>query len=77
MNCKICGLAHKPETACVDAMKENQIKFLHRIAKPQNCQGCGAIVFFIHHLNGKRPPYTEALQNHFIDCPARETFKRA
>ena len=81
--CERCYLVH-PATSqagdllpCALAQAEAMRKLLTLIAgTPVACGGCGAKMYFVHHKNGKRVPYTEAGLNHFVDCPARDQFAR-
>lgn len=43
---------------------------------PGMCGGCGAEIYWIIHRNGRRVPYTVRGLNHFVDCPAREDFRK-
>ena len=49
---------------------------LAQIGEPGHCRGCGHKILWVIHRNGKRTPYTEQGLNHFIDCPARDLFRR-
>lgn len=61
---------------CIAAQKTAMRALLQKIGKQVACGGCGAVMYFVVHSNGKRVPYTEAGLNHFVDCPARDRFKR-
>lgn len=55
--------------------EERIVHLLRQIAESGQCRGCGAVVFWVHHKNGKTVPYTEEGLNHFVDCPQRERFR--
>lgn len=89
--CKHCHLVHDGQIgddavdavtvihsieACIAAQKVAMRALLQKIGKQVACGGCGASIYFVLHSNGKRVPYTEAGLNHFVDCPARDQFKR-
>lgn len=40
------------------------------------CRGCGETIFWFHHKNKTKSPYTSAGTNHFIDCPEAARFKK-
>lgn len=74
--CGSCQLVHPPMIACSQAQAENMLGLLERIGARDSCRGCNRTIFWVHHVNGKNAPYTEAGLNHFIDCPKRDDFKR-
>jgi hypothetical protein len=49
---------------------------LSAIGDKGQCKGCGAVVYWVVHKNGKKSPYTVNGTNHFIDCPQAGRFKR-
>lgn len=75
--CNDCWLVHPVEQTCLDAMKANQQAFIKNTGGRSQCRACGETIFWYTHLNGKKVPYTTALQNHFINCPKAGEFKRA
>ena len=40
------------------------------------CQACGKEITFITNENGKTIPITREGNNHFIDCPSRDRFRK-
>ena len=40
------------------------------------CRACGRKICFVENENGKIIPVTEEGINHFIDCPARDKFRK-
>jgi len=41
------------------------------------CKACGAVLYFVrHHATGKAAPYTADGVNHFIACPAADSFRK-
>lgn len=40
------------------------------------CRSCGKKITFIINENGRYIPITEEGNNHFIDCPARDRFRK-
>ena len=63
------GLPDGPE------MRKRMTHLLRQIADEGSCRGCGAIIHWVKHQNGKKVPYTPQGLNHFIDCPNREDFR--
>jgi hypothetical protein len=59
-----------------EELQKNIAHLLKQIGEPALCSGCGASVWFVRHLNGKRVPYTAAGLNHFADCPAANLFRK-
>ncbi len=80
--CERCKLPNKnidhmfPEL-CVVAIQDAMIRVLELTGDKGSCAGCGAIIYWIRHNNGKAVPYTEAGLNHFIDCPKRDQFRKS
>lgn len=64
------------EATCVDAQKLAMRQLLGRLANATTCEGCGAAIYFLRHANGANTPTTAAGLVHFVDCPARDQFKR-
>lgn len=62
---------------CVAAQKLAMLALLKRIADGKRCEGCGALIYMVRHSLGQVAPYTAAGLNHFVDCPARDQFKRS
>lgn len=59
-------------------LRSNVEGLLKQISIPKRCEGCGAVMYFVHHRsNDKVVPYTADGLNHFVDCPAREQFRKA
>jgi len=73
--CPTCKLAHT-ETPCVEAQSIAMKTLLDNIGDQGVCRGCQAPIYWVTHRNGKKTPYTSSGLNHFIDCEAREQFKR-
>lgn len=74
--CPDCNLAHPPVWTCVQAQMQNMKDLLARIADSTGqCKGCARPLFWVRHRNGKVVPYTEAGQNHFIDCPNADRWR--
>ena len=61
---------------CVVAQAETMKRLIDQIGRQATCDGCDRVIFWITHRNGKATPYTSQGLNHFIDCPARDRFKR-
>jgi hypothetical protein len=40
------------------------------------CKACGTTLYFVRHQNGKAAPYTSDGVNHFIACPAADSFRK-
>lgn len=40
------------------------------------CRACGKEITFIINENGRNIPITKEGNNHFIDCPARDRFRK-
>lgn len=57
-------------------LRDNISKLLTNTADRGICRGCGAQIFWLRHKNGRATPYTAEGANHFIDCAARDEFKR-
>jgi hypothetical protein len=49
---------------------------LRNVGEPGHCRGCGALIYWFVHRNGKRTPYNAEGVNHFLDCPKADHFKR-
>lgn len=74
--CETCGHVHPPLVDCVTQLKTAILDLLRRCGSPDTCRACKARIIWMRHANGKNTPYTEAGLNHFIDCPARDRFRR-
>jgi len=61
---------------CIGALHGAMESLLRNIGDPGECRACHALIFWVKHRNGRKTPYTPAGLNHFVDCPAREEFKR-
>lgn len=57
-------------------IKEHIKPLLTAIGDKSTCKGCGAEIYWIVHKNKKKVPYTVEGRNHFIDCPARDRFRK-
>lgn len=64
----LLDLIHRPS--------EHIAMLLSNLGTPGHCKGCGAPIWWIIHLNGKRVPYNLEGLNHFADCPNASTFRR-
>lgn len=74
--CDACKLPHPGSWTCVQAHMENVKNLLGRIAESVGfCKGCTTPLFWIRHKNGKLAPYTHVGLNHFVDCPAAQTWR--
>jgi uncharacterized protein with PIN domain len=58
--------------------RERMTHLLDQIGGPwASCKACGAAIRFVHHPRTKKSvPYTAEGQNHFIDCPDRDRFRK-
>ena len=74
--CPSCKIPHPEPEACVEALQKALSSLVMRVGQMGFCSACGAGVYWITHLNGKRAPYTQAGFNHFIDCPRAEQFRK-
>jgi hypothetical protein len=68
--CPTCKLVHPPLVECVEAMRQATKKLLLNCGQVDRCD-CGATIFWLTHLTGKKAPYTEAGLVHFIDCTGK------
>lgn len=59
-----------------DQYEYNIERMLNQIGDKGKCRGCGADIWWLVHKNGKRAPYTCKAENHFIDCPKADQFRR-
>jgi hypothetical protein len=75
--CRACFLVHPPMETCQGAAAAAMLALLGRVGNQGVCSGCTRPIFWVTHRNGAKTPYTESGLNHFIDCPARDSFKRA
>jgi hypothetical protein len=78
-NCKLVhGVDGDPLDACIQAQRDAMQRLLKQLAfEVRPCKACGAQLYMVTHVNGKKAPYTVAGLNHFIDCPEAEQFARA
>lgn len=80
VNCETCGLDHKfpgELQACATATLTALRRLVAAAGEVGTCKGCGVDIFWIRHVTtGKNVPYTVAGQNHFVDCSARDRFKK-
>ena len=74
--CEHCHLPgpHLNGDVCAGAQAEATLALLKNVGDRSTCSGCGAEIYWVHHKNGKRAPYTPAGLNHFIDCPKAAQF---
>lgn len=62
----------------IDKLYRQRIQhLLEQIGEPGKCRGCGMDIYWVQHKNGKKAPYNLNGNNHFMDCPAAERFKRS
>jgi hypothetical protein len=73
-NCKLPG-THANGHECAGAQAEATLALLKNVGDRAVCSGCGAEIYWVHHKNGKRAPYTPAGLNHFVDCPKAAQFQ--
>ena len=67
--------------AWIDTLDESQAKqvmidLLWRHADKSTCRGCNADIWWIVSNTQKKTPYTAAGLIHFVDCSARDQFKK-
>lgn len=67
----------KPQVPDVPTRLENLLK---QIGDAGTCRGCGRLIWWVKHKNGKATPYDLGGEtvgvNHFVTCPQRGEFKR-
>ncbi len=67
------------DPALMQAEYRRRIVALYRMigANAALCRGCQRTIYWVTSVAGKRVPYTEDGNNHFIDCPSANHFRRA
>lgn len=58
------------------SQNENMKSFIRLIGDEGRCKGCGVLIYWVKHKNGKAAPYTAEGLNHFVDCPAAKEFRK-
>ena len=72
-------MSHEEELAALAVrLSENILRLLNQVGDSGICTGptCGARIWWVRHLNGKRVPYTHEALNHFVDCPDAQQFRK-
>lgn len=49
-------------------------RMLQNVGQLGTCDGCGAVIVWVRHRNGKAAPYTTEGLNHFVTCPKADRF---
>ncbi len=74
--CTECGARHDEKMKCLDVIITGISALLMRVGQLGTCNGCGASIFFLRHVNGKMAPYDRNGQTHFSTCPKAGEFRR-
>lgn len=60
----------------IQVLRQEIRSFLNRMGSGGQCRGCGSMVIWVKHANGKNAPYDPTGINHFITCKKAKEFKR-
>lgn len=59
---------------CLEGSQAAMLALLRNIGGLAQCAGCGALIYWVRHKNGKRTPYDPSGLNHFVSCPKADQF---
>lgn len=73
--CPTCKHPHPPLVECLAVLQAAVKALMIKVGYVDKCR-CGATMFWITHITGKKAPYTEAGLIHFVDCPFADDFHK-
>jgi hypothetical protein len=62
--------------ATVERRQEALRMLFDKIGDAAKCDGCGAMIYFVRHKNGKLAPYNPDAVSHFATCQFAGEFRR-